>query len=48
VSLVGIENPRREVSCAECPGGALVGASREVARAEDGALPAPAPAAAQG
>jgi EmrB/QacA subfamily drug resistance transporter len=35
VSLVGIANPRREVPCEECPGGALVGAS------EDHAHPAP-------
>jgi EmrB/QacA subfamily drug resistance transporter len=35
LSLVGIENPRREVPCEECPGGALVGAS------EDHAHPAP-------
>lgn len=30
ISLVGIENPRRKVSCADCPGGALVGVSRDV------------------
>jgi EmrB/QacA subfamily drug resistance transporter len=30
VALVGIENPRRRVGCADCPGGALVGASRRV------------------
>jgi MFS family permease len=30
-SLVGIENPRREVRCADCSGGALVGASRDLA-----------------
>jgi len=29
LSAVGIENPRREVYAAECPGGAVVGASRE-------------------
>jgi hypothetical protein len=29
VSLVGIANPRREVRCEECPGGALVGASED-------------------
>jgi EmrB/QacA subfamily drug resistance transporter len=34
-SLLGITNPRREVPCEECPGGALVGAS------EDHAHPAP-------
>ena len=26
IALVGIENPRRRVSCADCPGGALTGA----------------------
>jgi EmrB/QacA subfamily drug resistance transporter len=30
VALIGIENPRRRVGCADCPGGALVGASRQV------------------
>jgi hypothetical protein len=39
VSLVGIENRRREVPCEECAGGALVGAS------EDHAHPTPAPVA---
>jgi EmrB/QacA subfamily drug resistance transporter len=33
VSAIGIENPRRRVEAAECPGGALVGASRELRRA---------------
>ena len=33
VSLVGIENPRRVVRCAECPGGQLVGAPEDVATA---------------
>jgi EmrB/QacA subfamily drug resistance transporter len=32
VSLLGIRNPRRKVAAAECPGGAIVGASEEVAR----------------
>jgi hypothetical protein len=32
VSLVGIENPRRDVRSAECPGGALVGAPEDVGR----------------
>jgi hypothetical protein len=41
VCLVGITNPRREVPCAECPGGALVGASQDAAHP----LPAGAPAA---
>ena len=31
-SLVGIRNPRRKVAAAECPGGAICGASEEVAR----------------
>jgi EmrB/QacA subfamily drug resistance transporter len=31
LSAAGIENPRR-VACAECPGGALVGASQQLAR----------------
>ncbi len=30
ISLVGIANPRRTVPCADCPGGTLVGASRDV------------------
>jgi EmrB/QacA subfamily drug resistance transporter len=32
VGLVGIRNPRREVSCAECPGGQLAGAPVDAAR----------------
>jgi EmrB/QacA subfamily drug resistance transporter len=40
VSALGVENPRRRAA-AECPGGALVGASREVGRRS----PAPAVAA---
>jgi hypothetical protein len=39
VSALGIENPRRR-RASECPGGALVGASRDVRRS-----PAPAAAA---
>jgi hypothetical protein len=31
-SLIGIENPRRKVRSAECPGGALVGVSPDAAR----------------
>jgi EmrB/QacA subfamily drug resistance transporter len=31
LGLAGIVNPRREVECSECPGGAVVGAPREVA-----------------
>jgi EmrB/QacA subfamily drug resistance transporter len=50
-ALVGIENPRRRVASAECPGGALAGASADVASGRLGAgeaapAPAPAPAAA--
>jgi EmrB/QacA subfamily drug resistance transporter len=33
VSAVGIENPRRRVEAADCPGGAVVGASRSLAHA---------------
>jgi EmrB/QacA subfamily drug resistance transporter len=32
VALVGIENPRRKVPCADCPGGALQGGSVDAAR----------------
>jgi EmrB/QacA subfamily drug resistance transporter len=35
IALVGIENPRRSVACADCPGGALAGASSVLAR-DDG------------
>lgn len=41
--LVGITNARREVPCESCPGGALVGASEDVARVPERA---PEPAAA--
>jgi EmrB/QacA subfamily drug resistance transporter len=46
VSLVGIENPRRQVACEDCPGGALVGASEDVGRLPELELPRrePAPA----
>jgi EmrB/QacA subfamily drug resistance transporter len=46
VSLIGIENPRRSVSCADCAGGALVGASEDVGRLPELELPRgePAPA----
>ncbi len=30
IALIGIANPRREVPCADCPGGALAGASRSI------------------
>jgi MFS family permease len=45
VSLVGIQNPRRSVPCADCPGGALVGASEDLGR-RPAAEPAPAGASA--
>jgi predicted MFS family arabinose efflux permease len=40
IALIGIENPRRKVECADCPGGALAGASVDVARSEPARLPA--------
>jgi hypothetical protein len=40
IALVGIENPKRKVECAECPGGALAGASIDVGRHEPARLPA--------
>jgi hypothetical protein len=43
VSLVGIQNPRRSVPCADCPGGALVGASEDLGRQP---TPEPTPAGA--
>lgn len=49
ISLAGISNPRRRVLAADCPGGALVGASRDLANtlgAPDGA-PEPVPAIAR-
>jgi EmrB/QacA subfamily drug resistance transporter len=46
VALLGIRNPRRSVPCEECPGGALVGASEDVARVPELELPAPVPASA--
>jgi hypothetical protein len=47
VSAFGIENPRRRVAAEECPGGAMVGASRELGRVpEPRAVPAGAVAAA--
>jgi EmrB/QacA subfamily drug resistance transporter len=42
VSLVGIRNPRRSVPCADCPGGALVGASEDLGRLPEAELPVPA------
>jgi EmrB/QacA subfamily drug resistance transporter len=46
VAAAGIRNPRREVPCEGCPGGALVGASRDLAARPD--EPVPVPAAAPG
>jgi EmrB/QacA subfamily drug resistance transporter len=34
ISAIGIRNPRRKVAAAECPGGAICGASEDVARSE--------------
>jgi hypothetical protein len=48
LSLVGIRNPRRSVPCEDCPGGALVGASEDLARVPEVRLPAPATATAPG
>ena len=43
ISLAGIRNPRRLVPCEECPGGAFVGASQDLARVSpSGAPPEPA------
>jgi hypothetical protein len=46
VSLVGIQNPRRSVPCADCGGGAIVGASEDLGRLPQLELPAAAPAGA--
>jgi MFS family permease len=40
ISLAGIRNPRRKVVAAECPGGAICGASEDLAHEEPVALPA--------
>jgi EmrB/QacA subfamily drug resistance transporter len=45
-ALAGIENPRRRVPCVECPGGALAGASADVATAKRRAQPEATPAGA--
>ena len=42
IALAGIQNPRRKVAAAECPGGAICGASEEVGRDEPVQLPRPA------
>jgi hypothetical protein len=39
ISLAGIRNPRRVVPCEECPGGALVGASQDLARVSPSEAP---------
>jgi EmrB/QacA subfamily drug resistance transporter len=46
IALAGIRNPRRKVAAAECPGGAICGASEDVRHGEPVRLPArePAPA----
>ncbi|MBV9006030.1 MAG: MFS transporter [Solirubrobacterales bacterium] len=44
IALIGIANPRREVPCADCPGGALAGASRSLTPRERVATPESAPA----
>ncbi len=43
ISLAGIVNPRRVVPCEECPGGALVGASQDLASVSGSRAP-PEPA----
>jgi hypothetical protein len=40
ISAVGIQNPRRKPAAEQCPGGAICGASEEVARVR---LPLPRP-----
>jgi hypothetical protein len=50
ISLVGIRNPQRKVQSAECAGGALVGASQDLARGlavVDGTAQAPSNAMAR-
>jgi allophanate hydrolase subunit 1 len=44
IALVGIQNPRREEPCADCPGGALHGAGSFAAAHHDARTPAPTPA----
>jgi len=45
VSAAGIRNPRRKVAAAECPGGAICGASEDVGHADLDAAPEPEPVA---
>jgi hypothetical protein len=42
IALIGIANPRRRVAAEECPGGALVGASRHACGGGVDAPPEPA------
>jgi hypothetical protein len=42
VSAVGVRDPRREVTAAECPGGAICGAARDAGQEAPAAAPAPA------
>jgi EmrB/QacA subfamily drug resistance transporter len=46
LGLVGIRNPRREVRCADCPGGQFAGQPLDAARERLPTLPLPRPAAA--
>jgi EmrB/QacA subfamily drug resistance transporter len=46
ISAVGIENPRRKVECADCPGGSLVGASADLGKSANVQLPAGDPVSA--
>jgi hypothetical protein len=45
ISLIGIVNPRRKVEACDCPGGAFVGASEDVAHVHRPPAPEPAGAA---
>jgi EmrB/QacA subfamily drug resistance transporter len=47
IALAGIQNPRRKVAAAECPGGAICGASEDVRHGGPVRLPAREPAPAQ-
>jgi EmrB/QacA subfamily drug resistance transporter len=43
LGLVGIRNPRREVPCADCPGGTFAGAPLDAGRSRPPELPRPQP-----
>jgi hypothetical protein len=45
LAALGIRNPRRTVEASQCPGGAVVGASRDAARQAFGRLVVPMPRA---